>query len=325
MNKDIFVIIEHRRGEIRDITFELLTKGYELSKDIGKLNAVLIGYQNEKIIDTVKPFSDTILNIEDEKLKDFNAEYYQIILSSILKDKKPFLTLLGQTAFGIDFAPSLAIALDMPYSADCINVEIDSENVFTEKQVYGGKINTRVALKENWGYLVSVRPGAVAAKEGRLNAEVIDVTSPVKEEIDYRRFVQYVEAAKGEVDITQADIVIGIGRGIKEDKNLPIMEEFAESIGGVLACSRPVVDAGWLAKDRQVGSSGKTVKPKLYIAVGISGAFQHVMGMKSADTIVAINKDSNAPIFGVADYGIVGDLLQVIPKLQEKITEVKGA
>ncbi|TET79286.1 MAG: electron transfer flavoprotein subunit alpha/FixB family protein [Candidatus Cloacimonadota bacterium] len=323
MTKDIFVIAEHRRGEIRDITFELLTKGYELSKDGGRLHTVLLGFQNEKMIDELKPFSDGILNIDDEKLKDFNAEYYQMVLSNLLQEKKPFITLLGQTAFGIDLAPSLATALDMPYAADCIDIEIDKERVYTEKQIYGGKISSRVSLVENWGYMVSVRPGSIAPKEGELKAEVTAITSPLKEEIDYRRFVQYIEAAKGEVDITQAEVVVGIGRGLKEDKNLPLMEEFAKSIGGVLACSRPVVDAGWLSKDRQVGSSGKTVKPKLYIAVGISGAFQHVMGMKGADTIVAINKDPNAPIFTVADYGIVGDLFQIIPKLNEKVLEVK--
>ncbi|MBA7595223.1 Acryloyl-CoA reductase electron transfer subunit beta [subsurface metagenome] len=323
MTKDIFVIAEHRRGEIRDITFELLTKGYELSKDRGRLHTVILGFQNEKMIDELKPFSDGILNIDDEKLKDFNAEYYQMVLSNLLQEKKPFITLLGQTAFGIDLAPSLATALDMPYAADCIDIEIVKERVYTEKQIYGGKISSRVSLVENWGYMVSVRPGSVAPKEGELKAEVTAITSPLKEEIDYRRFVQYIEAAKGEVDITQAEVVVGIGRGLKEDKNLPLMEEFAKSIGGVLGCSRPVVDAGWLSKDRQVGSSGKTVKPKLYIAVGISGAFQHVMGMKSADTIVAINKDPNAPIFTVADYGIVGDLFQIIPKLNEKVLEVK--
>ena len=324
MTKDIFVIVEHRRGEIRDITLELLTKGYELSKDRGRLHAVLIGFQNEKMIDELKQFSDGILNIDDEKLKDFNAEYYQMVLSNLLQEKKPFITLLGQTAFGIDLAPSLATALDMPYAADCIDIEIDKERVYTEKQIYGGKISSRVSLVENWGYMVSVRPGSIAPKEGELRAEVTAITSPLKEEIDYRRFVQYIEAAKGEVDITQAEVVVGIGRGLKEDKNLPLMEEFAKSIGGVLACSRPVVDAGWLSKDRQVGSSGKTVKPKLYIAVGISGAFQHVMGMKGADTIVAINKDPNAPIFTVSDYGIVGDLFQVIPKLSKKVLEIKG-
>ncbi len=324
MTKDIFVVIEHRQGEIRDISYELLTKGYELSKDKGKLYAVVLGHQNETLIEKLKPCADTILNIEDERLKDFNAEYYQIVLTALLQEKKPLITLFGQTAFGIDVAPSLATALKMPFSADCINVTIEEGQVITERQIYGGKINTRILLAQNWGYVISIRPGSCAPEECELSAEISAIPSPISEDIDYRNFIQYVEAAKGDVDITQAEVVIGIGRGVKEDKNLPMMETFAQSLGGVLGCSRPVVDAGWLPKDRQVGSSGKTVKPKLYIACGISGAFQHVMGMKGADTIVAINKDPNAPIFTVADYGIVGDLMQVIPKLNEKIKEVKG-
>jgi electron transfer flavoprotein alpha subunit len=324
MSKDIFVIVEHRQGEIRDITFELLTKGSELSKGEGKLHAVLLGYENGPFVDKLKTYADVILNLEDERLKDFNAEYYQIVLSKLLEEKKPFITLFGQTAFGIDVAPSLAVGMDMPYSSDCINVEVDGDNVITERSIYGGKVNANVSLSENWGFLISIRPGSFPPQEGRRNAEVESVASPIAQDIDYRTFVQYVEAAKGDVDITQAEIVIGIGRGIKEDKNMPMMQGFAGAIGGVLACSRPVVDAGWLTKDRQVGSSGKTVKPKLYIAVGISGAFQHVMGMKGAGMIIAINKDPNAPIFSVADYGIVGDLFQVIPKLQEKVSEVKG-
>ncbi len=324
MMKNIFAVVEHRQGELRDITFELLTKGYELSKEGGNLTAVLLGYQNSEMLEKIKPFANSVLNIDDERLKNFNAAYYESVLSEILKDKKPDLTLIGQTAFGIDFGPGLAIRLDIPYSADCIDVDIDNEKIYTERQIYGGKVNTRVSLLENWGYLVSLRPGTFAPVEPELNAEIVDIASPIKEDINYRKFIQYVEAAKGAVDITQADILIGIGRGIKEDKNLPLMEDFAKSIGGVLACSRPVVDAGWLPKARQVGSSGKTVKPKLYIAVGISGAFQHVMGMKSADTVVAINKDPNAPIFTVADYGIVGDLFTVIPKLNAKVAEIKG-
>jgi electron transfer flavoprotein alpha subunit len=324
MTQDIFVVVEHRRGEIRDVTFELLTKGYELSKDRGELCAVLLGSNNEEMVSKIKPYAERILNIQDDKLENFNAEYYQMVLSSLLQEKKPFITMFGQTAFGIDCAPALATEIDIPYSADCVDVEIDEDKVLTERQIYGGKINAKVSLTEQWGYVISIRPGSFAPQEGELNAEVQEVESPIKEEIDYRNFMQYIEAAKGEVDITQSDIVIGIGRGIKEEENLDMMKDFAKSIDGVLACSRPVVDAGWLPKDRQVGSSGKTVKPKLYIAVGISGAFQHVMGMKGADTVVAINKDPNAPIFSVADYGIVGDLFQVVPKLKDKITEIKG-
>ena len=146
----------------------------------------------------------------------------------------------------------------------------------------------------------------------------------VPDEPALRRFVEYVEAAVGDVDITKSDVIIAVGRGIKEEENMALVEELAELLGGVVGCSRPVVDAGWLPKDRQVGSSGKTVKPKLYLAVGISGQFQHMSGMKAAETIVAINKDPKAPIFAAADYGIVGDLFKVVPALKEKIAEVRA-
>jgi len=190
--------------------------------------------------------------------------------------------------------------------------------------MYGGKVNARVELHEAPSSIVTIRQAAFKAAEAKLKGEIVKVESPWTEEIAYRKFIEYVEAAIGEVDITQADIIVAVGRGIKERENLPIAEELANSIGGVLACSRPIVDAGWLPKDRQVGSSGKTVKPKLYIAAGISGAFQHITGMKGADTIVAINKDPNAPIFNEADYGIVGDLFKVVPALKGKITELKS-
>jgi electron transfer flavoprotein alpha subunit len=152
-----------------------------------------------------------------------------------------------------------------------------------------------------------------------LNGEIVPVDSPLTEEIKYRRFLEYVEAAVGEVDITKADIVVAVGRGIKEKDNLPLVEKLAQALGGVLAGSRPVIDAGWLPHERQVGQSGKTVKPKLYLAVGISGASQHVAGMRGSSIIVAINKDPNAPIFKVAHYGIVDDLFKVVPALTAQL------
>jgi len=172
--------------------------------------------------------------------------------------------------------------------------------------------------------MVTLRQGAVTVGAGGLDGHVTTVDSPLAEEIAYRKFLEYVEAVVGDVDITQADVLVSVGRGIREEKNMPLVEDLAQALGGVLSCSRPVTDSGWLPSDRQVGQSGRTVKPKLYVAVGISGAFQHLAGMSGSETIVAINKDPNAPIFSVADYGIVGDLFQVIPTLTERIKETRG-
>jgi electron transfer flavoprotein alpha subunit len=182
-----------------------------------------------------------------------------------------------------------------------------------------------VGFEEADGIVITVRSSSYTIEEPNFSGEIVQFDHPPAEEISVRKFIEYVEAAIGDVDITQADIVIGIGRGIKEPDNLKVVEELAAAIGGVLACSRPVVDAGWLPKDRQVGSSGKTIKPKLYIALGISGAFQHAAGMKGSETVVAVNKDCNAPIFGIADYGIVGDMFKVVPVLKQKIDEIKAS
>jgi electron transfer flavoprotein alpha subunit len=172
--------------------------------------------------------------------------------------------------------------------------------------------------------MATLRAGAFAAVEGTQQGEVQRIDNPLTEDIAYRKFLRYIEAPKGEVDISQADVVIGVGRGIKEQDNMAIVNELAENLDAVLACSRPVVDAGWLPKDRQIGSSGKTIKAKLYIAIGISGAFQHVAGIRSSETIVAINKDPSAPIFGEADYGIVADLFKAIPALTQRLVDIKG-
>jgi len=322
--KEIFVLVEHRQGELRDISFELLTGGTQLASQIdGEVTAVLFGSGVQTYIDRLKTWAHRILVVEDDKLENFNTDAYQKILVSLIMERKPFLTLIPQSGFGVDLAPSLAVELDYPLTTDCYKIEARDGALSAYRQMHGGKVNAKIGFADAEGYIITVRSSSYKADEMGLNAEVINVDCPLTETIAYRKFVDYVEAAVGDIDITQADIVIGVGRGIKEKENLAVVEALAESLGGVLACSRPVVDAGWLPKDRQVGSSGKTVKPKLYIAVGISGAFQHVAGMKAAETIVAINKDGNAPIFGEADYGIVGDLFKVIPALKEKINELK--
>lgn len=322
---DIFVLIEHRQGVIRDITFELLAFGRNLAnKNNAKLTAIIFADNSKKIIDKIKTQADKITVIENPIFKDFNAESYQIALAEIIKKENPFITLIGHTAFGMDLCSSLATELKIPFTTDCLDVEINGKKLSVTRQMYDGKLNVKLQLQENDSYLVSLRAGTFPAEDGNLNAEIEKIESPISAEPDYRKFIEYIEVVAGEVDITKSDVVIGIGRGIKEKDNLGIIDEFADAIGGVVGCSRPIVDAEWLPKDRQIGSSGKTIKPKLYIAIGISGAFQHVMGMKSADTIIAINKDPNAPIFNEADYGIVDDLFKVIPVLKNKILEAKA-
>lgn len=323
---DIFALIEHRQGVIRDITYELLSCGRKVAAQFNaKLTALLLGHKTEKFVENLKSQAHRIFVIDSEVFKEFNAESYQIAVSEIIKKENPFLTLIGHTASGMDLAPSLATQLNIPFTTDCIDIQIEDGKLRAIRTMYDGKLNARVLLKESQSHLLTLRSGCFPAEDCALNAEVVKLESPITTDPDYRKFVEYIEAAIGEVDITKADIIVGVGRGIKDQTNVAMVEDFAKAVGGVLACSRPVVDAGWLPKDRQVGSSGKTVKPKLYLALGISGAFQHLVGMKNSDTIIAVNKDPNAPIFSEADYGIVEDLFKIVPILRNKILELKQA
>lgn len=321
---EILALVEHRQGTIRDITYEVLTCGKKLAEKIdAKLTGVVLGHNTDSLHESIKKYTHRLIVVDHEVFKDFNAEAYQHALADIIKKENPFLTLIGNTAFGIDLCPALATHLGIPFTTDCIGVEIVDRKIRVTRQLYDGKMDAHVRLVESPSYMLTLRSGSCPAEEGGLAAEIQKIESPITSQPDYKRFVEYIEAAVGDVDVTKADVVVGIGRGIKEQANLSMVEEFAKVVGGVVACSRPIVDANWLPKDRQVGSSGKTVKPKLYIAVGISGAFQHIAGMKNSDTIIAINKDSNAPIFNEADYGIVDDLFKVLPLLKNKIVELK--
>jgi len=322
---EILVLAEHRQGQIRDITFEMLTKGKKLAeKTKSDLTAVLLGKEGKEQAETLSQYAQKVLLVEDAKLENFNSEAYHKVLSNLINEHKPLLTMIGHTSFGVDLAPSLAAALKLPLATDCIELEFEGETLVITRQMYGGKVNVKATVHKAESYIVTVRQAAFTAQKPALNGEITETPSPLSEEITKKRFIKYVLPPPGGVDITAADVLIGIGRGIKDESNMPMVEELAKAFGGVLACSRPIVDKGWLPTDRQVGTSGKTVKPKLYIALGISGAFQHVLGMKNSDIIIAVNKDSNAPIFSFADYGVIEDLFKIVSPLKSKIYELKG-
>jgi len=322
----IFVLAEHRRGELREITFEMLTKGKELAEKAGaELAAVLLGNNVGEYAKTLTEYAEKVLLVQDAKLENFNSEAYQKVLSNLIREHSPVLILMGHTSFGVDLAPSLAVSMNMPLATDCIELQYEGGVLTVTRQMYGGKVNVSATLRKAEGYIVTVRQATFPAERGTpANGEIVEVPSPLVQEEIRKRFIEYVLPPPGGVDITAADTLIGIGRGIKDSEEIPSIEELAKILGGTLACSRPIVDKGWLPNDRQVGSSGKTVKPKVYIALGISGAFQHVLGMKNSELIIAVNKDANAPIFGVADYGIVEDLFKIVPPLKSKLSELKG-
>jgi len=320
--KDIFVLVEHRQGEMREVTLQMLSGAQALG---ATLVAVLLGQGVDAFASKVAGYADKVLVVDDAMFANYNSAAYQKALSALIKEQGPGLIMMGHTGQGVDLAPALAVELGLPLVTDVTAVEMEGDKPKPTRTFYGGKLDAHMAMRDADAYMLTIREATFQALEPSRSGEIVKVANPVTEEIAYRKFLEYVEAAIGEVDITQSAMLVGVGRGIREDKNIPMMEELAAAMGADLSASRAVVDAGWLPSDRQVGISGKTVKPKLYLAVGISGAFQHVTGMKGSEVIVAINKDPDAPIFGIADYGIVDDLFKVVPKLIEKIKELKGA
>ena len=323
---EIFVLVEHRQGQIRDITFEMLTKAREIAGKTGaELTAIVLGKNIPDQGKLLAEYAKTVIVIEDSKVENFNSEAYKRILASLITEHKPLLVLMGHTSYGVDLAPRLAAALNLPLATDCIDLGFEDDIFTVTRQMYGGKVNVKASAKKAETYIVTVRQATFAPQKPSppANGKIVTTSSPLKEEVTEKHFLQYVLPPPGGVDITAAEKLVGVGRGIKDVANVPMADDLAKTVGGVLACSRPIVDKGWLPTDRQVGTSGKTVKPKLYLSFGISGAFQHVLGMKSSDLIIAVNKDPKAPIFSFADYAVVEDLFKIIPALKNKIVESK--
>jgi len=317
----IWVVVEHRQGAVREISYELLGKGKALAEALNtELQAVILSGEGASLTEKIKPYAAKVVSVEDPQLANYNGLTYCAVLESVFKEQKPQVVLMGHSACGMELAPRLSAALRWPLASDCVAVEVVDGGIEAIRRMYSDKVNARIGFRGAENCLVTMRAGSFPSEiEAAYEAEIVSVPSPLTAEVQARRFLEYVEAAVGEVDITQAEVLVSVGRGIGDAENVPQAEALAKALGATLSCSRPVVDKKWLPKERQVGTSGKTVKPKVYIALGISGAFQHVAGMKNAGTIIAINKDPKAPIFNVADYGIVEDLFKVLPVLTEKL------
>ena len=320
---EIMVLAEHRGGEFRDITFEMLTIANQLGKenDIA-VTALFLGQEESDLSNTLKGACDTILLMHDTELANYNADQYLLAIETVIKTRNPIVTMIGHTAMGMDLAPAVSARLSLPLVTDCIAVSFVDNKLDVLRQIYGGKINANLTMKQSDQYLITLRPGSFDAEmEQGKSADTQTVSAPSWTELKRRQFLGYLEAGLEDVDIAAADILVSIGRGIGKPENIPLAQDFADSIGATLSCSRPVADEEWLPKSRQVGTSGKTVRPKIYIALGISGAYQHQAGMKNADTIIAVNTDPRAPIFTIAHYGIVEDMLKVLPLLTEKFAK----
>jgi electron transfer flavoprotein alpha subunit len=318
---DIFVVAEHRQGELREITLQMLFKANELSQTLSHtLTAIVIGAGDEAFMNELTKRADRVIAVGDEQLRNFDADLYKEILHRLIGEHRPFLTLMGHTPWGMDLAPALSIKSGLPLATDCVDIRVEKGRPIVIRQIYSGKLFSKVSFKASEGYLVTVRPGAFPPDEiEERDGELVKKGIPGDLPDARKQFVEFVDTGAGEIDIGQADLLVSIGRGIGEQENIEEIKELAELMGGVISCSRPVVDKNWLPKYHQVGTSGKSVKPKVYLAFGISGAFQHVAGISGAGTVIAINKDPKAPIFRVADYGVVDDLFKISNALKEKL------
>ncbi len=323
MGHEIFVLAEHFKGELSPITFEMLGQGRQIADALGgRLCALLLGHNVKDLAESLGT-ADTVLSLEDEHLASFTPEAYQRALGGLLRERAPRLTLIGHTSVGMDLAAALSIELNVPVVSSCIGLRVADGKIIATSRFYGGKLGAEVELD---GGLVTILPGAFPAERGRTERRApVETLNPPALEGLRTRVRRVIEPQAGDIDITKAEILVAVGRGIQGQEHLPLAEELATALGGVLCASRPVVDQGWLPPTRLVGRSGMMVHPKLYIALGISGAPEHIEGMKDAQIIVAINTDPTAPIFEIADYGIVGDIFEIVPKLTEVLKQTKGA
>jgi len=320
MGNDIYVLAEHLQGRISEVTFELLGKGRELAGQLGgSLTALLLGKGIEDLAAELGA-ADTVLYLEGEHLAEFTPEAYAAALAPLLRERAPRLLLLGNTSMGMDIAPALAAELEVPLITNCTDLRPEDGKLIATSQILGGKLLVEAELADGQG-IAAVMPGAFPAERGR--AEGVPQVERLSPALEGKRTAvkRLIEPQREDIDISQEPVLVAVGRGIEREEDLKLAEELAEALGGTLCASRPIVDRGWLPLSRLVGRSGLTVKPKLYLALGISGAPEHVEGMKSAELIIAVNSDPAAPIFNVAHYGVVEDLLKVLPPL---IAELRG-
>lgn len=322
--KEILVLAEHRLGKLREITFEMLTKGRELAyKSTACLTATVIGYNIKHLAEELAYYADEVLVYEDQRLQEFHSEYYLQVLSSIILDRKPEIILIPHTSCGIELAPSLAVKLTVPIMTDVLDISFENGQLVVIREYFGGKLQAKIILRGSPHYILTIRSGIFKCRKYGIKGKITEIPCLNIVDAPDKRVIELIKPSSETIDLTSADIIVAVGRGVGDVKNLPLIEELARVIGGVIACSRPIVDMKWLPKESLVGLSGKVVKPKLYFAIGISGQFYHVYGMMNSELIIAINKDLSAPIFNIADYGITKDFFDILPQLIDKIKEIK--
>lgn len=334
--KGVFVFAQQVDNKLSGIALELIGKGKDLAKDLNtEVTAVLVGHEVKDLADELAAYgADRVILVDDPELKEYRTEPYAHALSSVIEKYKPEIFLVGATAIGRDLGPRVSARIHTGLTADCTQLDIGDfpmnpipgkeqlhNQLLMTRPAFGGNTIATIACPEFRPQMATVRPGVMqkAPKVEGAKAVVEEFNPGFTPDDKYVEILEVVKSVVDTVDIMDAKILVSGGRGVGNPENFKLLDDLAEVLGATVSCSRAVVDAGWKPKDLQVGQTGKTVRPNVYFAIGISGAIQHLAGMEESDLIVAINKDETAPIFDVADYGIVGDLNKIVPALKEKL------
>jgi electron transfer flavoprotein alpha subunit len=330
MADTILVVVEQREGKLNRVSWETLTGAQGLAAETGwTLEAAVVGSGVADVANEVAAKRVAkVYNLESPMLEPYTPDGFSVALKSFIEQKQPELVLMPHTYQVRDFAPKLATALNRTLISDAVGYKYEGGRLLFTRQMFQGKFVADVSFAGDAPYFATFQSGAFRGdkvEDGAAPAPVETVNVAIADGVIRNKPEAPFKEVKQAVDLTQAEIIVSVGRGIKEQKNIELAQQLAAALGGEIAASRPICDSGWLPMDRQVGSSGQTVAPKLYLALGISGAIQHVVGMKGSRSIIAINKDSEAPIFEIADIAVVGNLFDIVPPLIEEIKKAKGA
>jgi electron transfer flavoprotein alpha subunit len=329
MADTILVVVEQREGKLNRVSWETITAGQAIAAATGwSLEAAVVGNGVSAVAAEVAGKKVAkVYAVESAKLDPYTPDAFAAGLKQFLTAKQPKLILMPHTYQVRDFIPKLVTAMERTVISDCVGFKHEGGKLLFTRQMFQGKLAADVSFTSDAPWFATFQNGAFRGDQveaGAAAAPIETVNVEIADGVIRNKPLEVFKEAKQAVDLTQAEIIVSVGRGIKEQKNIDLVKQLADALGGEIAASRPICDAGWLPMDRQVGSSGQTVAPKLYLALGISGAIQHIVGMKGAKAIIAINKDSEAPIFEIADYAVVGNLFDIVPPLIEEVKKVKA-
>lgn len=326
MAQGVMIIAEQREGDIRKISYELVSEGRRIADSLGQeLTAILLGSGIKDKAGILGNYgADKVLIADDSRLENYNTDTYVAVISEIIRANDPAILLLGASAQGKDLSARLSARLGVGMAQDCTEFSVDGGKLVATRPIYAGKVYAKVSYSDNYPHMATARPNvmAVSAPDESRSAEITDAAFTLDDSVIKTKTSEVLKDESGKVDLTEADKIVSGGRGIKGPEGYGILEELAAVIGATVGASRSAVDAGWREHADQVGQTGKVVSPNLYVACGISGAIQHLAGMATSKVVVAINKDPDAPIFQKADYGVVDDLFKVVPALTEEIKKI---